>query len=109
MRKICVNEFLRVSRPFQANREGVGASHNVPHPCTSASNHVKQETLTKRKRSVHLTSLLRLVQISSFYFKNIFTLITKSYLNVEVNCTEPSPLAIVPSMKQSVENVIKTI
>ncbi len=51
-----------------------------------------QGSLIEGERSVRLTSLYKLVYISSFNIENSFYLFYKtSDLNEEVNCTEPSP------------------
>ncbi len=56
-----------------------------------------QGNLTEGKVSVQLTSLYVLVQISCFRKYKHYLLINKtSYLNEEVNCTEPSPSVRVP-------------
>ncbi len=51
----------------------------------------------KGKGSVHLTSLYLLVQISCFlYGKNYLLFYKTSYLNEDINRTEPSPSVSVP-------------
>ncbi len=57
-----------------------------------------QGILTEREESVHLTSLYQLVQISCFQcWKSILFISYKtSFLEEEVNCTEPSPSVRIP-------------
>jgi hypothetical protein len=51
----------------------------------------------KREGSVQLTSLYQLVKISSFLnWKYYIRFYKTSYLNEEVNCTEPSPSVSIP-------------
>jgi len=53
--------------------------------------------LTDGEGSARLTSLYRLVQISCFsYWNYIFLFYKTTYLNEEVNCSEPSPSVRVP-------------
>jgi hypothetical protein len=56
-----------------------------------------QGTLTEVEGSVQCTSLHKLVWISCFWYCKHYILFYKtSYLNEEVNCTEPSPSVSVP-------------
>jgi hypothetical protein len=56
-----------------------------------------QGSLTEREGSVQLASLYLVDYISSFLNGNIIFLFDKtSYLNEEVNCTEPSPSVRIP-------------
>ncbi len=60
----------------------------------------KHGNLTERDVSVRLASMSQLVQINSFYIKNIKNFSYKtSYLNEEVNCTKPSPSVSIPWAK----------
>jgi hypothetical protein len=60
---------------------------------------LNQGILTKGEGSVQLTSLFLSVKISCFPDWNfIFIFYKTTYLNEEVNCTEPSPSVGVPSL-----------
>jgi hypothetical protein len=58
---------------------------------------IDQRSLTEGEGSVQLTSLSLLVKISCFsYWSYIFPFLQTTYLNEEVNRTQPSPSVRVP-------------
>jgi len=66
--------------------------------------YINQGILPEGERSVQFTSLYQLVQISAFYTKaTLFFFMKTTYLNVEVNCTESSPLVRVPCVSRCIE------